>query len=383
MNINDGFVQFKGAYASTLRLWVDVFDSVIHADFQSNTSVSVRAGLETWRAQDRLMSTGERAQCSWQSYPNISAVTTADVVSYFNGGVLSYHRNPEETVFDATAREQGLESYIGSMYNPLQGNTFGLWLSGSNMSQANTTTGSYVNASFVSWDLTTNSPSDVVNITIVVHQNQTVSVDEWQTQLRSKIANVSSNPGATIDWWHTYWDRSHILINANETSNVSDESFQVGRNYNLFRYMMGCNAHGQWPTRFNGGLFTFDPYFVGDKYNYSADFRLWSGGTFTAQNQRLLYWPLLKSGDIDVMQSQFDFYARTTATNQLRGQVYYGINHTFWSEQIDNFGLPQIYQYNANTYIFNQTRPASLPQGLQFNEWLIWLEDTAVSISIL
>lgn len=34
------------------------------------------------------------------------------------------------------------------------------------------------------------------------------------------------------------------------------------RNYTLFRYMLGCNAYSQWPTKFNGGLFTFDPMYV-------------------------------------------------------------------------------------------------------------------------
>ena len=32
--------------------------------------------------------------------------------------------------------------------------------------------------------------------------------------------------------------------------------WQAGRNYQLMRYLLGCNAFGQWPTKFNGGLFT-------------------------------------------------------------------------------------------------------------------------------
>jgi hypothetical protein len=24
------------------------------------------------------------------------------------------------------------------------------------------------------------------------------------------------------------------------------------------RYLLACNAHGEYPTKFNGGLFTFD-----------------------------------------------------------------------------------------------------------------------------
>ena len=36
--------------------------------------------------------------------------------------------------------------------------------------------------------------------------------------------------------------------------------------------------------------------------------------TMTAQNQRLVYWPMLKSGDFDLMKSQFDFYLRLLPT---------------------------------------------------------------------
>jgi L-2-hydroxyglutarate oxidase LhgO len=78
--------------------------------------------------------------------------------------------------------------------------------------------------------------------------------------------------------------------------------------------MLGCNAYSQWPTKFNGGLFTFDPMYVDQKMEFTPDFRKWGGGTMTAQNQRLVYWPMLKSGDFDLMKSQFDFYLRLLPT---------------------------------------------------------------------
>ena len=66
--------------------------------------------------------------------------------------------------------------------------------------------------------------------------------------------------------------------------------------------MLGCNAYSQWPTKFNGGLFTFDPMYVYQIMEFTPDFRKWGGGTMTAQNQRLVYWPMLKSGDFDLMK---------------------------------------------------------------------------------
>ena len=43
---------------------------------------------------------------------------------------------------------------------------------------------------------------------------------------------------------------------------------------------------------------------------FDADFRNWGGGTFTAQNQRLVYFPMFKSGDFDLLKPQLDFYRR-------------------------------------------------------------------------
>ena len=44
----------------------------------------------------------------------------------------------------------------------------------------------------------------------------------------------------------------------------------------------------------------------------------------TAQNQRLVYWPMLKSGDFDLMKSQFDFYLRLLPTAEARTRAYWG-----------------------------------------------------------
>jgi len=85
-----------------------------------------------------------------------------------------------------------------------------------------------------------------------------------------------------LHWWEQYWDRGHIVINGDLENKENDKGWQIGRNYQLFRYMLGCNAYGEYPTKFNGGLFTVD-----GSEGFTPDFRLWGGGSFTAQNQRL------------------------------------------------------------------------------------------------
>ena len=118
-------------------------------------------------------------------------------------------------------------------------------------------------------------------------------------------------------WWNNFWIRSFIESDSEQAGNIA-------HNYTLFRYMLGCNAYGTYPTKFNGGLFTFDPVTVDANQAFTPDYRKWGGGTMTAQNQRLVYWGMLKSGDFDMMPAQFDFYRRMLDNAELRSLVYWG-----------------------------------------------------------
>ena len=78
----------------------------------------------------------------------------------------------------------------------------------------------------------------------------------------------------------------------------------MSRNYQLFRYQLGGNAFGEYPTKFNGGNLIYDPVLVNKKCTYEPDWRQWGGAIHTAQNQRLLYWPMLKTGDFNAIIPQ-------------------------------------------------------------------------------
>ncbi|HMQ90764.1 MAG TPA: hypothetical protein PKB07_24360, partial [Flavilitoribacter sp.] len=104
---------------------------------------------------------------------------------------------------------------------------------------------------------------------------------------------------------------------------------------------------------------------------FSPDYRNWGGGTFTAQNQRLVYFPLLKSGDFDVMKPQLDFYARLLTNAECRSRVYWGHAGACFTEQIEHFGLPNCTEYGWK-------RPAGYDPGLMYNAWLEYQWDTAL-----
>lgn len=253
---------------------------------------------------------------------------------------------------------------------------FGLWMSSPQFRPGPIGSGSYVNTTYKSWSLESRGKQKSYTIRIALSQNHEKSYGKWLQNLQAIAQTATSQShSATKTWWHDYWDRSYIVIN--EDSGPDNLGFQVGKNYQLFRYMMGCNAYAEFPTKFNGGMFTFDPVFVNNEMPFTPDYRRWGGGTFTAQNQRLLYWPLLRSGDFDVMKAQFDFYKRITPNAELRGKLFANVNASYFNEQIDNSGLPNLFEYDGNLYRYGTPRPKQFSRGECWNSYLVYLQDTA------
>ena len=91
-----------------------------------------------------------------------------------------------------------------------------------------------------------------------------------QGKISSKI--VSQDKKQTRLWWNTFWHRSYIEPIGNTENKNDNDIKKITRNYTLFRYMLGCNAYGSVPTKFNGGLFTFDPCHIDEKQAYTPDF---------------------------------------------------------------------------------------------------------------
>ena len=85
------------------------------------------------------------------------------------------------------------------------------------------------------------------------------SLEEWEQTLSETDGriNMIKDRQRSRKWWNEFWQRSYIAGGGGASEPV--------RNYTLFRYMLGCHAYGDAPTKFNGGLFTFDPVYVDEK----------------------------------------------------------------------------------------------------------------------
>ena len=390
LKLKDGYVEVS-AGGTRIQLWADIFHPVVHVEITNAQPLQTKVSYENWRDKERMIRKGEGQQCSYKWAPPKGTVTNADFVSLSSKKelpgmteernlLLFYHRNPEQTVFDIAVAQQGMENVESQMMNPLKDLTFGGYLFGNNLEFTDTTDSIYAGTDYRAWNFHSSKASRKEQFCIVLHTDQTETVDQWEQGLKTtlqriapqgKISSkiVSQDKKQTRAWWNSFWQRSFIEAIGEAENKDGNDVEEITRNYTLFRYMLGCNAYGSVPTKFNGGLFTFDPCHIDDKQAFTPDYRKWGGGTMTAQNQRLVYWPMLKSGDFDMMPSQFNFYNRILKNAELRSQVYWQHDGACFCEQIENFGLPNPAEYGFK-------RPEWFDKGLEYNAWLEYEWDT-------
>ncbi|KAA9339930.1 hypothetical protein F0P96_02480 [Hymenobacter busanensis] len=382
LNLPQGDVTLTGTNGNTtaqVHIWVDVFRPVVHVEVSSNQPLQAEARYESWRHQDRILKGKENNQNSYKWAPQGEVKTRHDSLSFRGDAVEFVHQNRPETVFDVTVRQQGLDAVKPQLYNPLQNLVFGGALTGQDMQPAGTTDGQYQRTPYRGYALKSRRAARRHALTLALHTSYTPSLQQWQQELQQTLKAARQNPKAarqqTLAWWRAFWQRSFIHVQPTQAAENRPE-WQAGRNYQLMRYMLGCNAFGAYPTKFNGGLFTYDPALTDSTLRFTPDFRNWGGGTHTAQNQRLVYWPLLKSGDAALLKPQFDFYLRILKNAELRSQTYWQHPGACFTEQLENFGLPNPAEYNWK-------RPASFDRGLEYNAWLEYEWDTVLEFCLM
>ena len=380
LHLKEGYITVDGennGIKVSVRVWVDVFKPVAHFEINSNKKILVETIYESWRYQDRILQPRENFANSWKWAPPRNNKYPKDEITNSFGGVLFYHNNGEKTIFDTTVTQQGLDIVKEQLYNPLKYLAFGGLLFGNDFIPAGNTEGVYVNTDFKGWKLKSNKPGKQHSLRLYLHTSQAEDVNTWKRSLDS-LKRVSEKTSyiafvKTQQWWQQFWNRSFIRLNESDTSSVA---WQVGRNFQLFRYMLACNAYGEWPTKFNGGLFTVDPVFTNPDHKLTPDYRNWGGGVHTAQNQRLVYFPMIKNGDWDLLKPQLDFYLRLLKNAELRSKVYWGHVGACFTEQMENYGLPNYAEYGTK-------RPDDFDKGVEYNAWLEYEWDTVFEFCLM
>ncbi len=371
--LEDGYIKIS-QNNTEVKLWVDVFNPVIHVEIESKSSLKMAASYESWRYKNREVIGKENNANSYKWAPQGPVITYQDSISFENNGIKFYHKNRTQTVFDVAVKQQKLEAVKSQLMNPLKDLTFGGFMTGKHMKPEDNYYGVYQNTDFKGYRLVSEKSSKKHHLKIVLNTLQSAQIDEWNAGLRNELEvdalREKRQEKQTQLWWSQFWKRSFVFTQTLQPK-AKDSVFQMGQNYQLFRYMLGCNAYGKHPTKFNGGLFTYDPVFTNTDFNFTPDFRNWGGGTMTQQNQRLVYYPMLKSGDFDMMDAQLDYYVTLLKNAELRSEVYWQHKGAAFTEQLENYGLPNPAEYGWN-------RPEEYDPGMQYNAWLEYQWDTVL-----
>ena len=355
LRLDEGAIYIHGGEMN-VRIWVDVFYPIVFIELDSKHVVPTTISYESWRYKDRPVTKAECQQCSYKWILPTDCTTYADSIKAENGQLLFSHKNRAQTIFDFTFNREHLDDIKTTLYNPIGGREMNGKMTMPGFKYIGTNKGIYASTDYKSWIFFhPRMKKSTIQISLLTNDHQ----------LNSSPYYVKKSKDRSNRWWHNYWQRSWIQTNG------SDEDLtRIVRNYELFRYMLGCNAYGRWPTKFNGGLFTFDPVYVDSTATFTPDYRKWGGGTMTAQNQRLVYWPMLKSGDIDMMKAQFDTYLRLLPTATARTKYYWGHDGASFTEQLENFGLPNPAEYGKH--------PNGSDLGVERNAWLEYEWDTVL-----
>ena len=325
LKLKESEVIFTGKNGFKLTLWVDVFNPVIHVEMSSEKPVQVQASYETWRLN--------------------TSFTKDDKVMF-------YHRNNHVIwELEEMIKDQKAESFRDQVLNPMSDLTSGGLMYAKELQIADMDSGIYMKTPYKAWHLRSEKMIKELDLRVAVRIEQDASIEKWEENVR-ELANTTSNSKVadrekSKAWWNSFWKRSYININpaidvaqaslADVKTDSVSAAWQVGRNYQLFRYMMGCTRGAKYPAQFNGGIFNFD------SNERTPDRRMWQDCEYMAQNQRLVYWPFIKTGDFDLMEPVVNLYNNMVPLQKTRAKTYWDIEGAAYPEGLSIYGLNRIY----------------------------------------
>ncbi|MBZ4190633.1 glycosyl hydrolase family 95 catalytic domain-containing protein [Niabella beijingensis] len=126
-------------------------------------------------------------------------------------------------------------------------------------------------------------------------------------------------------WWAGFWQQSFVHLNS--TDGVADE---IEKNYTYFLYVMGSSSRGDFPTKFNGMLWTT-----------GGDARQW-GGAFWGANQSCYYEALYPTNHLELMDPMFRMYSNAYPSFEKAAAQQWGSKGIFIPETVGFDGVPAL-----------------------------------------
>lgn len=335
-----------------VRVWADANRSVYHVDIDAPSEIEVIAEPEFWERFDA---------CSFNNFDvtgdNIqkpSSNPTQDVLVERDGQIIWYYAVGDRSVFESDMKYYDVPELIGQQPDPYRYNTFGNLLESPDLELI---------------DGKLSGRGQKFDIRIHALTRQAPDPEDWIKAIQneaSKPIKLQEDWARHCQWWSDFWKRSWIYvsdesIDPTEKGKLNgegyikeraekDEAALITQSYNVFRYLMACQSRGKIQAKFNGGLFTqplrcskddiwrkvvskeSDGFLISHE-----DDRDW-GRRFTFQNQRLLYWPLLMSGDYDLIQAFFSYYYDLLPVRKAITKAWFDHEGAYYRENIEPTG---------------------------------------------
>lgn len=159
--------------------------------------------------------------------------------------------------------------------------------------------------------------------------DSTVDIAQKAIQVLEKAKAISARDmlNSHKDWWHRFWSRSYI-----QCSSADKEADLVQEHYQYYLYTMASCSRGDYPTKFNGMLWTT-----------GGDDRKW-GGLYWGANQSCLYNALFATNHTELLIPMFNMYSNAYAGYEQAAVQQWGSKGVFIPE-VTGFdptpGLPE------------------------------------------
>jgi alpha-L-fucosidase 2 len=305
-------------------LWVDANHPVVRGEIEADRPVEARVMVEHWRQDETILKEA-------------------------GGDVIWCHRNTS-SCWAATLEHQDMAAWIPHGRDPLLNRTFGALLRGEGLVREG--------------DAALRTASPPTRLAFAIHPltAQTESLTAWTEAVSALAArnDAASDFAAHTAWWKAFWERSWIRVSG------TPEAETVSRGYELQRFINACGGRGAFPIKFNGSIFTVDAR-EGARDGYGdecrdADYRRWGGG-YWFQNTRLTYWPMIASGDFDLMEPWFRMYLEALPFAMARAKANFGLDGAaMFPETMHFWGAYLNENYGSNR--------GNLPPGLTENQYI-------------
>ena len=328
--------------AHRLTVWIDAHRPALVLAHEAREPTSLTARLVPWRTEAREpgraeLSAGLGPLADPEAVPRIEADHAIDPDRLPANAVAVAHRNGS-SVYASMLAHQGLTGFDPEgREDPLLHRAFGAVMIGDDALRP----GREPHATA----LISAEAGRVHRLALVGWTEQPATIAQWAEGAGAKAADAAAvlrgdgleaARGAHDAAWERFWSRSWIVATGDPAAEA------VTRAAELQRYVTAIAGRGAYPIKFNGSLFNVpgypDPWSGRDP---DPDYRRW-GGAYWFQNSRLVYWPTLASGDLELARPWIDMFARAHSLARYRVErgshargAYFPETITFWGAMRD------------------------------------------------